>query len=373
MLDDGDFRDVTLLCVEDDRTARDRLCNALSRRYPGLKIFTGNNGVQGLESFARNRPEVVLTDIQMPGTDGITMAAGIKADSPATEIIALTAHGEADLLLHAMEAGITRYILKPVVLERLFEAIDGMVARIRDKRRIERLHAELARKAMELEHLNTELEAFASTVAHDLRAPLASMATLAELLLVQQGALLDSSAQGNLGTLHTELTRMSGLIEKMLDFSRCLQGGIDKQWTDLSALAREVAEDLRYREPQRNVVFHIADGVHGFGDPILLRVVLENLFSNAWKYSAAAAEACIGFGSFNTDVDQVYFVKDNGEGFDQHEAPHLFDDFHREGKNPSVGGFGIGLSTVRRIIQRHGGRIWATGNPGSGAEFFFTL
>ncbi|MBT1072377.1 hybrid sensor histidine kinase/response regulator [Pelotalea chapellei] len=373
MAGDEDFSDISLLCVEDEQAAREKLCDALSRHYHGMRIFTGNDGEQGLECFHRNRPEIVVTDVCMPGTDGITMAAGIKAAMPATEIIALTAHGESHHLLGAIEIGINSYILKPVVLERLFEAIDGTLTRIRDKRRIEALNAQLACKARELEHLNAELDSFASMVAHDLRTPLASMTTLAELVQKQHNESPDAGSRKNLSILHTELVRMNNLVEKMLAFSRCSRGGLDKKWTDLSSIAAEIVERLRSQDPQREVVFRIADSVHAFGDPLLLRVVLENLLSNAWKYSTGTSDALIEFDSISTEEDLIYFVRDNGRGFVQREESGLFSEFHRGGQDPTIDGFGIGLATVRKILERHGGRIWAESNPGSGAVFFFTL
>lgn len=373
MADVGNFSDVSLLCVEDEHVARDRLRDVLFRHYPGMRIFTGNNGEQGLASFNRNHPEIVITDIRMPVTDGLAMAANIKASAPATEIIALTAHGDAQHLLDAIEIGINRYILKPVILERLFDAIDGTVSRIRDKRRIETLHAELARKAAELEQLNAELSSFAATVAHDLRTPLASMSTLAELLLERQVDSLDSGSRENLSVLHTELVRMNGVVGKILAFSSHSRGGVDKRWTDLSGIARELIEELRSREPQRKIDVRIAEGISGLGDPLLLRIVLENLFSNAWKYSSGSGEALIEFGAVSTEEDLVYFVRDNGRGFEQHEESQLFIEFHRSGQDEAVGGFGIGLATVRRILQRHGGKIWAKSRAGHGATFFFTL
>lgn len=358
---------IALLCVEDEDHSRKRLIAALACRYPEMTLLQATNGKEGLAHFSQLCPAIVLTDIRMPVSDGIRMAAGIRAIAPETEIIALTAHADAEHLMAAIETGINRYLLKPVQLERLFETLDGILGRIRDRRRVEAVHRELAHRARDLEQANRELDRFAAAVAHDLRAPLASLTMLAELLLAKQG---DSHEQATLFTLHGELVRLNRMVGKLLSFERHAAKGLEPEWTDMSRIAGEIAGTLAAREPTRRVRFVIAPGIRSWADPLLARIVLENLLGNSWKYTCATPDPVIEFGV--TRRRQLLFVRDNGQGFDPREAGSIFDHFHR-GSPGTTSGYGIGLATVRRIVARHGGILKGVGKPGAGAVFLFTL
>jgi hypothetical protein len=165
---------------------------------------------------------------------------------------------------------------------------------------------------------------------------------------------------------------MESLIEALLNFANYSRKSIVKQWTDLSSIANEIMCNLKLQEPYRQVTFIIADDTQAFADPALLRVVLENIFGNAWKYTSEQEKAVIEFGVMNVEEMLTYFVRDNGLGFDMSYADKLFTPFQRL-PDQKIKGHGIGLATVERIITHHGGKIWAESVPGRGATFFFTL
>lgn len=371
---------ISILYVEDDQSSMELLVEMLMARYPEHRFLKACNGQQGLDIFREEQPAIVITDISMPVMDGITMAAGIKDIAPETIIIALSAHSETDNLLRAIESGINHYVLKPVVCEQLFKILDQSIATVRKEQQLHnqyeqicRLNVALQSRTEELETLNRELEAFNYTVAHDLRSPLVCIGGFTQHLLDKLTGNADQTTRDHLNIIQAEAVRMNSLIEALLNFSSYSRKNFVKQWTDFSSIANEIRCTLLAREPQRKVNFTIATGIHGFADPVLIGVVLENLFGNAWKFTANSSAASIEFGVNSTENDNVYYVRDNGEGFDQLEAASLFAPFTRLKNTSGAAGFGIGLATVSRIIQRHGGKIWAEGEKGRGATFYFSL
>ena len=237
---------------------------------------------------------------------------------------------------------------------------------------IERLNTRLAARAAELEEANRELETFGYTVAHDLRKPLTVIngycQTIKEICADQLG----EECAGYLQEAYQGTLRMNRLIDALLNFSLGRREPL-REVVDMSAIAREAAAELRQSEPERRVVFRIADGVVANGDPNLLQVVIGNLFGNAWKFTGIREEAFIEFGSTEIRGKQTIFVRDNGIGFDMSDAARIFAPFERIKTAGDVGGIGIGLATVQRIVKRHGGKVWAEGEPGKGAAFYFTL
>jgi len=210
-------------------------------------------------------------------------------------------------------------------------------------------------------------------VAHDLRAPLRGINGMAELLFESKLEQLDSEGQRYLRFVHEAGTRMSQLIEDLLKLSRTTRGELIRQTLDLSKLVHQVIRPLRESAPDRQVEFVIPDGIRVDADPCLLRAALENLLSNAWKFTGKQAAARIEFGIDGEQRGPVYFIRDNGAGFDMTYAGKLFGVFQRLHAASEFEGTGVGLATVQRIIARHGGRIWAKSAVNEGATFFFTL
>jgi light-regulated signal transduction histidine kinase (bacteriophytochrome) len=241
------------------------------------------------------------------------------------------------------------------------------------EKKIEELDTNLAERAGELALANQELEAFNYTVAHDLRNPLNVVSSYCQVIRELCGNQLDMKCKEYLQEAYNGTLRMNRLIGDLLKFSQLARAELHRETIDLSAMAWAVIAELKQAEPGRRVEFRIADGVGADGDANLLRVVLDNLLGNAWKYTAKREKAVIEFGLTKIDGKAAWFVRDNGEGFDMADSEKLFTPFQRLSGTTEYKGFGIGLATVERIIRRHGGRIWAEGEPGNGATFYFTL
>jgi light-regulated signal transduction histidine kinase (bacteriophytochrome) len=231
------------------------------------------------------------------------------------------------------------------------------------------------RASKDLEDANSELEAFSYSVSHDLRAPLRSIDGFSRILLEDYADKLDEEGADYLGRVRGASKHMALLIEDLLDLSRVSRGPLRREVIDLSAMARDIVKKLERAHPERRVKFVAQEGVVAFGDANLLAVALENLLGNAWKFTSKSNEATIEFG---VDVPHgggsvVYYVRDDGAGFDPRYADKLFGAFQRLHGSEEFEGTGIGLATVARIVHRHGGRVWAKSQVGEGATFCFTL
>ncbi len=224
-----------------------------------------------------------------------------------------------------------------------------------------------------LEATNRELEAFTYSVSHDLRAPLRAINGFTEALLEDYGGLLDEEGKAYLYYLKDGSRDMKVLIEGLLKLSRSTRGELVRESVDLSALINSVVKELRQAEAERQVTVDVTPNIEVDADPALLKVVMENLLGNAWKYTEQTADATIAFVVEVQEGKSVYVVRDNGAGFDMAYVDKLFLPFQRLHKADEFSGAGIGLATVQRIIHRHGGRIWAQGVVGEGAIFYFTL
>jgi signal transduction histidine kinase len=240
-------------------------------------------------------------------------------------------------------------------------------------RQLENTNRDLEETNRDLEGANRELEAFSYSVSHDLRAPLRSIEGFSQILLEDHAQGLDEEARGYLGRVRGASRRMALLIDDLLDLSRVTRSSLTRQTVNLSVLAREIAAEIEKSQPDRRVRFVIADGLAVRGDARLLRVMLENLLGNAFKFTQKEKEATVEFGAVTRNGGVAYYVRDNGVGFDEAYATKLFGAFQRLHGSEEFEGTGIGLATVQRIVQRHGGKVWAEGEVGKGASFFFTL
>lgn len=247
----------------------------------------------------------------------------------------------------------------------------------RAEEKIRRMNAELEARVQErtaqLENANMELKSYSYTVSHDLRTPLLQIIGYSQLLLEDCGQKLDRQCKEYVGNILTGGKRMAEFIDSMLAFHQITKGEMRKERIDFSELAKAVTAEFRLTDSYRRVLFRIDEGVEAMGEGRLMRMVMENLLGNAWKYTSTREEAVIEFGAEEQGGKPVYFIRDNGVGFDMVQADKLFRPFHRLHPDKDFEGHGIGLATVRRVIEKHGGKVWAKGAVDNGATFYFTL
>jgi two-component system sensor histidine kinase/response regulator len=376
--------EITVLYVEDDPVARNIVSAMIALKFPGLKIVTAENGQIGLERFKQHRPDFVITDISMPLIDGIQMAKAIRAVDSRVNIVFITALNDSQCLMEAIKVNTSHYVLKPIDNRLLFEVIDDCVARISLEREVkeqneqirklnEELEQRVKERTVEFESVNKELESFCYSVSHDMRAPLRHIEGYTRIFLEEHGAIIPREGQEYLEKICNATKRMGTLIDDLLNLSRITRNNICIDQIDLSRMAQEISSELAAAFPERQVTITIKPGIRAEGDANLLRIVMENLLYNAWKYTRKKESAEIAFGETETDGERVFYVRDNGAGFDMAYYDKLFGAFQRLHNVNEYEGTGIGLATVKRIIQRHGGKVWGEGKIDAGATFYFTI
>jgi two-component system, NtrC family, sensor kinase len=382
-----------VLAVDDSETYLQELAGAL--REDGYEVVLARSGEEALELLAVQPVECILLDLLMPGIGGEETCRRVKAvpvmrDIP---IVMLTALEDRDAMIQGLGAGADDYIAKSSEFEVLRARVLAQIRRkqfedenrlIREqllRRELEAAEARAAQEmaearaalAEELEWKNKELEAFSYSVAHDLRAPLRSVDGFSQALLEDYADKLDDGGKQYLRYVRESAQQMGQIIDDLLSLSQVTRSEFQRKQVDLTAIARGVAARLQKQYAKRQVELVVADGLVAAGDGRWLTVALENLLGNAWKFTGKRADARIEIGSSGDRGCRTYFVRDNGAGFDMNYASKLFGVFQRLHSAKEFEGTGIGLATVQRVVRRHGGRIWAEGEVGRGATFFFTL
>lgn len=251
--------------------------------------------------------------------------------------------------------------------------VEDISARKDSERHIQQLNEQLQARAGELEAINHELEAFSYSVSHDLRAPLRAMDGFSRTLLTDYANRLDDKGRDRLERIRAAAQRMAALIDDLLGLSRISRTELKREAIDLTRIAGEIVAQLQQQDPERSVRFSAPETLVTEGDPRLLQVAMDNLLGNAWKFTGQRADAAIELGLHYNAGEPVYFVRDNGAGFDMAYADKLFGAFQRLHDTREFSGTGIGLATVQRVIHKHGGRIWAESAPDEGTIFYFTL
>jgi DNA-binding response OmpR family regulator len=378
-----------ILAVDDSPTYLNELASAL--RGDGYAVVLARSGEEALEILAVEPVDCILLDVIMPGLGGEETCRRIK-DAPIvrdTPLIMLTSLEDRDAMIRGLAAGADDYIAKSSDLQVLRARVLAQIRRkrfedenrgIREQLLRKELEASEARSAKELaetkvalledvERKNKELETFAYSVSHDLRAPLRSIDGFSQLLVEEHASELDEEGKDYLRRVRVATKRMGDLIDDLLELSRVGRAALERESVDLAEMGREVAVELSRREPARNVELQTPNRLLADADPRMMRIVLENLLGNAWKFTNGAPVQKVVL----TVNERVYRVSDTGAGFDMAHADKLFAPFQRLHDEREFPGTGIGLATVHRIIDRHGGRIWAESTPGNGATIFFTL
>ena len=251
--------------------------------------------------------------------------------------------------------------------------VRGFLKITRDTTEKRKAEQELIRRSAELEAANKELESFSYSVSHDLRAPLRGIDGFSQALEEDYAGSLDSTGKNYLKRIRTGVRRMGVLIDDLLNLARVTRAEMHHDKIDLSKMAADIVRDLQTAEPERRVSVKVAKGLAANGDTPLVRVALQNLLGNAWKFTSKRPDAKIEFGVLNCNGNRAYYVRDNGAGFDQTYANRLFGAFQRLHAMQEFPGTGIGLATVQRIVHRHGGEVWAEGAVNQGATVYFTL
>ena len=360
-----------ILVVDDEQPHMRLLSTALQRN--GYAAVGVANGHEALATLGNGGFEIIITDLKMPGMNGIDLLKSARALDPDLVGIVMTGHGSIHSAVEAMQAGAQDYILKPFDLKTLLQVVSRAYAMREMFLENKRLLQSIRKQAQELETANRELEAFAYSVSHDLKGPLQAISGFSRLLLEGYREALDPAAHQYLKFIQGETQRMSEITEDLLALARVTGAEIRSGPLDLSAIAAGIVAELARRHPERRCTVEIQPGLTARGDARLLTIALENLLGNAWKFTRPRADARIEFGGTLQDGRRSYFVRDNGAGFDMQHAGKLFNPFQRLHNNAEFEGTGIGLSIVRRIIERHDGRVWADAVPGEGATFHFTL
>lgn len=326
------------------------------------------------------RQPTIVTDLPTAPAEGVVIVGlDDEAHRPRSALyVPLLAHGQTLGLLEVQSYRQDAYSEADIAL--LGPVAHQIGLSIENARLFAALQAErnslaqrVAERTAELQAANRELEAFAYSVSHDLRAPLRALEGFSIALLSRYQGQLDEQGQHYLNRIRAATQRMDQLINDLLTLSHVSRYEMTRQTVDLSTLAREIAAELRAQDPHRQVEFTIADGMAAHGDAHLLRIALENLLGNAWKFTAPRSPAHIQVGMADRAGERVYFVRDNGVGFDMAYADKLFAPFQRLHSLHEFPGTGIGLATVQRIIARHGGRVWAEAKVDGGATFYFML
>ncbi len=382
-----------ILAVDDSRTYLNELAGLL--RSEGYDVVTAPSGEEALELLAVQSVDCILLDLLMPGLGGRETCRRMKAIPAVRDVplVMLTALEDRSALIDVLGVGADDYVQKSSEFEVLTARVRAQLRRKQFEDENRRIREELLRKEIEamearaaaqlaetravlvneLERKNRELEAFSYSVSHDLRAPLRSIDGFSQALLEDFADELGEQAADYLHRVRAAAQRMGELIDDLLELSRVDRAELRWEPVSLSAIAQVVAEGIRRKYPSRRVALEIGQGLEARADGRLIKVALENLFENAWKFTGNVEAAVIEFGAMERDGETTFFVRDNGSGFDMRYVEKLFQPFQRLHSDEEYPGTGIGLATVHRVIAKHGGRVWAEGALGRGATISFTI
>jgi signal transduction histidine kinase len=360
-----------ILIVDDETTIMLALCRTLGEQ--GYEVEGAASGEEALSIVRQRQFDLILADLMMPGMDGISVVRAVLQIDPGLVAVVMTGAGTIASAVDAMKAGALDYIQKPfkvsVILPVLSRALAIRQLRIENAQ----LDSSLRKRTAELEAANKELEAFSSSVSHDLRGPLRAINGFSAILVEDHCSQLSEDAQSLLNMIVSSARQMNRLIDDLLRLSRL--GRHELVWENVNTrtLVESVLAEFRLETTNRKMEIKVEDLPDCYGDPALLKQVYVNLLSNALKFTSKCEIAVIQIGCASQNREKIYSVRDNGAGFDLLAAKRLFADFQRFHSEEEFEGTGVGLSIVRRIIERHGGRVWAEAEVNKGATFYFAL
>ncbi len=375
-----------VLVVEDNREMSRFIADTLALEF---EVLTAADGEEGLQKAALHLPDLMLIDVMMPRMSGDELLRRVRSDPKlaAIPVIVLTAKADEKLRIRLLREGAEDFLMKPFHPEEVLARARNIVRLRKTVQELESANMALKREALEREKANgearkatelaeaanRELESFNYSVSHDLRAPLRAIDGFSRAVVDSYTGQLEERAVHYLGRVRAATQTMDCLIDDLLDLSRISRSELGIERVDLSSMVAEICAEFRRAEPAREVDFAVAREAVVCGDPRLLRIALQNLLGNAWKFTKRHSRARIEFGMRKEAGESVFFIRDDGAGFDMKYSGKLFGAFQRLHSIEEFEGTGVGLATVQRVVMRHGGRIWAEGEVEKGATFYFTL
>jgi signal transduction histidine kinase len=359
-----------ILVVDDETAQMKALCNTLQDHHYQTTGFSAPK--EALAAIRERDFDLILADLMMPEMDGITLLKAALELNPNLVGVLMTGQGTIDTAVNAMKAGAVDYILKPFKLSAILPVLSRALAIRQLRMENLELTRRVAKHAAELEEANKELEAFSYSVSHDLRSPLRAVNGFTGMLLARYSEQIPAEAKRLLFQVERGGKRMGQLIDDLLRFSRLSRQPLLRERVNVSEMVNTIVQELRNESGERELEIRIGELPEVEGDSSLLRQVFVNLLSNAFKFTRKN-KALIEVGCDTGGAENVFFVKDNGAGFDMAYSQKLFSVFQRLHTEDQFEGTGIGLSIVHRIVQRHRGRVWAQAEVGKGATFYIAL
>jgi two-component system, sensor histidine kinase and response regulator len=367
----------SILLVDDDNNKLVALRSILDPL--GENVVEARSGTDALRQLLREDFAVILLDVRMPIMNGFETAEMIRQrpSSELTPIIFVTALDQAETDMgRGYELGAVDFVFAPIVPAILRAKVSVFVELYKAQHELKRYRDQLQGLVQErtaaLTAINRELEAFSYVVSHDLKGPLATLDTTTRVL-AGNGERMDSAMRHQVEKVRQSTEQLTSLFEGIQTLFKITRGEMRREHVNVSRLAEEIVDDLRAREPERAVAVTIEPEMAVEGDARLVRILLTNLIGNAWKFTRNEKKAEIRVGKEVVSGESRIFVRDNGVGFDMINAHRLFGAFQRLHSQSDFPGEGLGLAAAQRIVNRHGGRIWAEGAIGEGASFYFTL
>ena len=362
---------LTLLIVDDEPASMRALCDTLE--YEGYRTYGYTSAADALAAMRERSFDLLLADLQMPGTNGIDLMKSAQLIDPTLVAVIMTGHGALETAVAAMKAGALDYIQKPIKLATALPVLERALAVRQLRIEKKRLEENVRERTEELKIANRELEAFSYSVSHDLRAPLRAVSSFTQALLSEHVASLNEEGRRLLQNVNAGAAHMDRLITDLLRLSQLNRQELHRQPVRFSAVVGGIIENMAGELAGRDIEFVVADFPTWQVDAGLLQQVFVNLISNAIKFTRDRAKARVEIGYRMNGTTLVCFVKDNGVGFNVKYMNKLFGVFQRLHSTDQFEGTGVGLSIVRRIVERHGGTVWVDGAQDQGATFYFSL
>lgn len=328
----------------------------------------------GLEFLLSHEVDVVLLDLSLPDSSGLETLTKLQSQFPRMPIVIMTSITDEELALQALHLGAQDYLIKGQVDRNILQrAFSYAIERKKLVEEVKGLNNELKKRALELEAANRELESFSYSLSHDLRAPLRSLNAYSQIFLNEYGDKIDGQGRDYIEKIKKSSLKMSDLINDIQKLFHIRNSKLNLTNISLSKIVLAIADKFKEYEPERKVSFKIKEEVFVNGDQSFLEIAFENILENAWKFTSKEPEGKIEFGVTEENGKIIYFIKDNGIGFDMKYADDVFKPFRRLHEDHNFPGTGIGLSIVERIISCHSGHIWAESEQGKGTTLYFTL